>query len=549
MKKNYRLIFILSLIFTLFLTSCDFDFEDDVQEEISTEYTFFAYNPDSTANPANGSITYEIGTQLSAASMPSFLEGGVNTLKPGYLIDSWKYLKNPDTGKEYPAGIVLDSDGNVTSLTVQAARSYFYVSSWSPMTYYLHFDANGGYGSMSDMTMTYDTSYTLDANTFARNGFDFKGWGWNAGDTNVAFPDGVTGVTNLTRVTGGTVTLYAIWWKKNITISFDANGGSGTMAPIDAEVNVTTVPDCTFTAPTGHEFSHWTCDKTSYNYTKGETLYEDKWPNDDATFTAQWSPLSYTLTLNCNGGTINGYTSAEKTCYYNISTPILGSYYYNSDTSNGFSYTRPYRAGYEFKNWNTAADGSGTSYEYNDSIKLTANQTLYAQWKEESVTITYNSNGGEGSMASQTIKYTDLPTTLSNNNYIRSGYIFSGWGYNTTTVSFTNKASITNSNWFGSGSQTLYAIWTPWFKLGTASTTTLSVTQTSWAADKVVLSSDSDNCIWYIDDVQKATGKTFTINTSDYTSSGSHTIAVAYISISSGKVTIKQYENTFTITK
>ena len=74
-------------------------------------------------------------------------------------------MKNPDTGKENPAGIVLDSDGNVTSLTVQAARSYFYVSSWSPMTYYLHFDANGGYGSMSDMTMTYDTSYTLDANT------------------------------------------------------------------------------------------------------------------------------------------------------------------------------------------------------------------------------------------------------------------------------------------------------------------------------------------------------------------------------------------------
>ena len=321
------------------------------------------------------------------------------------------------------------------------------------------------------------------------------------------------------------------------------------MSPIAAEVNVTTVPGCTFTAPTGYEFSHYTCDKTSYIYTPGQTLTEAVWPNDEATFKAIWTPKPYTLTLNGNGSYIWGYTSVEKTCYYNVSTPISGVYYYNSDTSNGFSYTIPYRAGYTFKGWNTAADGSGTLYSSNSSITLTANQTLYAQWEEQSLTITYNANGGEGSMASQTIKYTNLPKTLNENTYTRAGYIFSGWGrYSTSTyVAFTNKASITTSNW-ESGSLTLYAIWTPWFKLGTASTNTLSVT-TTFAADKVVLTASNDTCIWYIDNVQKATGKTFTINASDYTSSGSHTIAVAYISSSNGKLTITQYENTFTITK
>lgn len=542
MKKNYRLIFILSLIFALFLTSCDFDFEDDVQEEISTEYTFFAYNPDSTANPANGSITYEIGTQLSAASMPSFLEGGVNTLKPGYLIDSWKYLKNPDTGKEYPAGIVLDSDGNVTSLTVQAARSYFYVSSWSPMTYYLHFDANGGYGSMSDMTMTYDTSYTLDANTFARNGFDFKGWGWNAGDTNVAFPDGVTGVTNLTRVTGGTVTLYAIWWKKNITISFDANGGSGTMSPIAAEVNVTKVPGCTFTAPTGYDFYAWKSTKTGYLYYETDTLTESKWPNNDDIFIAQWTPKPYTLTLNGNGGTINGATSITGKCLYNTATRI-STFYYNCS-----------RTGYNFTKWNTAADGSGTAYSIDDSITLTADQTLYAQWTPQTITIKYNANGGTGTMASSSTLTYGTTYTLTENAFTRAGYKFSGWATssNSSTVTFSDKAVINTSNWdslyYYPSNGNLYAVWKEKFSLGSPTTSTASVSKGTLGDTSVTLttSTSATTYIWSIDGTQVSTSNTCTIPYSSY-STGSHNIVLVCISISASDATVTKYVNTFTI--
>lgn len=43
---------------------------------------------------------------------------------------------------------------------------------------------------------------------------------------------------------------------------------------------------------------------------------------------------------------------------------------------------QPVRDGYSFEGWNTAADGSGTSYAAGDKVELTAPVTLYAQWKK-----------------------------------------------------------------------------------------------------------------------------------------------------------------------
>ena len=47
---------------------------------------------------------------------------------------------------------------------------------------------------------------------------------------------------------------------------------------------------------------------------------------------------------------------------------------------------KPARKGYSFVGWNTAADGSGTSYEAGAKIKLTAPVTLYAQWNKDEPT-------------------------------------------------------------------------------------------------------------------------------------------------------------------
>ena len=43
---------------------------------------------------------------------------------------------------------------------------------------------------------------------------------------------------------------------------------------------------------------------------------------------------------------------------------------------------QPVRDGYSFEGWNTAADGSSTSYAAGDKVELSAPMTLYAQWKK-----------------------------------------------------------------------------------------------------------------------------------------------------------------------
>jgi len=48
----------------------------------------------------------------------------------------------------------------------------------------------------------------------------------------------------------------------------------------------------------------------------------------------------------------------------------------------------PTKSGYTFSEWNTNSDGDGTSYEYDDIIKITKDITLYAQWEEDTSSIT-----------------------------------------------------------------------------------------------------------------------------------------------------------------
>ena len=79
------------------------------------------------------------------------------------------------------------------------------------------------------------------------------------------------------------------------------------------------------------------------------------------------------------------------------------------------------RLGYTFSNWNTAANGSGTPYANGATYDFTADATLYAQWSAlPNHTVTFNSNGGTGSMGPQT---TNVPTALIANAFTHAGLL------------------------------------------------------------------------------------------------------------------------------
>ena len=122
------------------------------------------------------------------------------------------------------------------------------------------------------------------------------------------------------------------------------------------------------------------------------------------------------------------------------------------------------RTGYEFIGWNTESDGTGTSYEDKEQVTnlsdtADATITLYAQWEPVKYNVEFNSNGGSGTMTNQEFTF-DQEQALTENNFTREGYIFTGWkGANGT--SYEDKEQVTNLSDTADATITLYAQWEP----------------------------------------------------------------------------------------
>ena len=86
---------------------------------------------------------------------------------------------------------------------------------------------------------------------------------------------------------------------------------------------------------------------------------------------------------------------------------------------------------------------------------MSAKTTLQANAKLNKYTITFNANGGSGSMSPQQVT-SGVATTLTTNTFTRSGYAFVGWNTQDdgSGTSYTDGGSITISS-----NTTLYAQW------------------------------------------------------------------------------------------
>ena len=132
----------------------------------------------------------------------------------------------------------------------------------------------------------------------------------------------------------------------------------------------------------------------------------------------------------------------------------------NALYANSGNFTLPAPAevtGYTFAGWfTTQADGE----QVQDNATLTADLTLYAQWTANSYTVTFDANGGEGSMNQQTFTY-DVKQTLTPNTFTRTGYSFTGWNTQAdgNGSTYGDEAEILNLTTEANGSITLYAQW------------------------------------------------------------------------------------------
>jgi hypothetical protein len=234
--------------------------------------------------------------------------------------------------------------------------------------YAISYNANGGSGSMSNSTFTYGSSTTVKSNGFtAPTGKHFTGWKDGNGNS---YSVGAT------YSTAANLVLYAQWAYDTYTVSFNANGGSGSMSSVTKTYGTAlTLPANTFTY-TSYYFLHWNtkaddtgttfANRASFNLNANTTLY------------AIWSINTYQVTYNNNGG--SGTIS-----------PQTKTHGVNLTLSNGSGFTR---SKYVLTGWNTAADGSGTAYALSGTYKGNAALTLYAQWKKANIPVFYKNGSG-----------------------------------------------------------------------------------------------------------------------------------------------------------
>ena len=117
----------------------------------------------------------------------------------------------------------------------------------------ISFDPNGGTGTMKPMRVKAGENYTLPECTFTPpEGREFAGW---LAVNGTVYPAGTKVISSYDQ------SFKATWKDKEaaeVTISFDPNGGTGTMQPMKVKSGeYFTLPECTFTPPEGKEFTGW----------------------------------------------------------------------------------------------------------------------------------------------------------------------------------------------------------------------------------------------------------------------------------------------------
>ena len=349
-----------------------------------TAYTVtYSRVPETAADAPTTSPSVNSGNLVLSGTSMTFT---AKDAKNGYTWKAW-YNNNAGTGTA-----LTTNKAYATTITDNTTIYAVYTAN----TYSVKFDANGGTGTMSNQNFTYGTAKNLTANAFTRTGYTFAGWNTKEDGSGTSYADKAS-VKNLSSTNDATVTLYAKWTPINYPITYNTNGGSGTMTPTSY-----TIETATFDLPTptkdGCTFVGWYDNEglTGKAITRIETgSYGNK------TFYAKWDAEKFTLKWDANGGTITTPGSPE-----------------GGEVEAGTPLKAPIvtKEHYDHTGWNPEVP----------AVMPGEDVTYIAQWTPTEYTITYHLNGGSGTMTPTTYTIESETFTLPDNP-TKAGHTFAGW--------------------------------------------------------------------------------------------------------------------------
>lgn len=329
------------------------------------------------------------------------------------LID--KYPKTGYTLKGFSDGTnfyEVDSNYTVTKDLVTLTAIY------ELNTYSITYKLNGGTrGSSAPTEGEYGSIVTVS--NPSKVGYKFNGW------TVTGAGSSISG-TNLT-IGSENVTLTANWLINTYIVSFDADGGVLSQKTKEVTYNEK-YGDLPMPSKDGYDFIGWYSDKTYASEITKDSIFEG---DSNITLYAKWLVWPK-LKVDLNKGS---------------STQVLKERY---KTGANITLVTPTRTNYVFSRW-TLVSGNGI-INGNVFTVGTEDSEIKALWQNETITVTFNPNGGTVSLNTKEYdydsEYGDMPIP------VREGYTFDGWY---TAIDSGNK--IISTTVIQNTAHTLYAHW------------------------------------------------------------------------------------------
>lgn len=185
------------------------------------------------------------------------------------------------------------------------------------------YNANGGSGSPPSQTKTFGSNITLSSTKPTRIGYTFKGWAKTSTGSVSYSPGSAFGEDNNT-------TLYAVWEINKYTVSYNANGGSGSPPSQTKTYGQALTLSSTKPTRTNYDFLGWATSSSASaaQYSSGSSYLN----NESVTLYAVWK-LSYWepkvtgLTINrCDSkGNIDDFGTCAKVVFNWELCQIVGS--------------------------------------------------------------------------------------------------------------------------------------------------------------------------------------------------------------------------------
>jgi uncharacterized repeat protein (TIGR02543 family) len=323
-----------------------------------------------------------------------------------------------------------DNDYKSGSPYLLTATPPTFTAQWAKL-FAVRYVLNGGTAAVGSSTVDAEClqadNTCLDAQIITSNaapsraGYQFAGWVDQNGTT-VPTADSFT-------VSSSRYLIYANWTPINYSITYQANGGSTVDSSFTKRLGETFTVGSALTR-SGYDFTFWNDGSSTIG--AGATYYITS--PGAVVLTAQWSPKTYTIAYDWNGGTGSATNSDTFTVGTTpVTLPLVGDHV---------------KDGFQFNGWSTATDGTLISGGY----APTSNVKLFAIWGSGSYVVTFDAAGGSVSPATATVpngSAVTLPTPT------RTSYQFDGW-FNESTTPATR---ITGPTFIPTSSRTIKAHW------------------------------------------------------------------------------------------